>query len=51
MKEEIKNEKEKEGILSLESNSENLVFYPHEGGGTFLSIVSDPPKNKAALNK
>lgn len=51
MEREIKNEKEKERILSFESNSENLVFYPHEGGGTFLPIVSDPPKNNAALAK
>ena len=48
MKKESKSGREEERALLAEDKSEGLVFYPHEGGGTFLSIVSDPPKSNAA---
>lgn len=44
MKKESENGKKEES----EDRPEGLVFYPHEGGGTFLSIVLDPPKSNAA---
>lgn len=48
---ECKNGRKKERVLLSEDKPDGLVFYPHEGGGTFLLIVSDPPKNNAALTK
>ncbi len=39
---------EEERVLLAEDRPEGLVFFPHEGGGTFLPIVLDLPKSNAA---
>jgi len=48
MEQGSQNREEKERVLLTEDKPEVLVFYPYEGGGTFLSIVLDPPKSNAA---
>ncbi len=48
MKEEKENDEERKRVLLVEDKPDGLVFYPHEGGGTFLPTVSDPPKNNVA---
>lgn len=52
MKKEKKEEKKEEKkILSPETNSKDSVFYPWEGGGTFLGIISSSPDKNAATAK
>ncbi|MBU2635180.1 hypothetical protein KJ841_01745 [Patescibacteria group bacterium] len=52
MKEEKKEKKEeKKKILLPEINSEDSVFYPWEGGGIFLGIISSSSDENAALDK
>lgn len=51
MKEERENDEERKRVLLAEDRPEGLVFYPHEGGGTFLPIASGPKKENAALAK
>jgi len=48
--EEENKEKEKKN-LPAEANSEMLVFYPWEGGGTFLELVSFSSDEEAAYKK
>jgi len=50
-KEKEKKEERREKTFSSQVDSENTVFYPWEGGGTFLEIVSFSPDENAALNQ
>lgn len=50
-KKEKKGKGEKRKNLLPEIDFEDSVFFPWEGGGTFIRIVSSSPDENAALEK